>query len=210
MSEDLLLDSGPDLAQWESETGLCQDEEAQGPSPTPRLVLSPAAEGGAQRPTCLGRYLRSLSVPTVMPHPQRFSGESIVSWSDLDITISVPWYLGLMFRTRKEDGVLMEATAGASSRLHLQVSGAMCLSGTCSCLGERTGQELPRHLGKAPPLAPSCPACPGALQWWPSGSTVMPVSAREAKAARSRGFHGFPSSPSLPLEAVQLELGLGH
>lgn len=57
-----------------------------------------------------------------MPHPQRFSGESIVSWSDLDITISVPWYLGLMFRTRKEDGVLMEATAGTSSRLHLQVS----------------------------------------------------------------------------------------
>uniref|UniRef100_A0A8C4MWH3 Cadherin EGF LAG seven-pass G-type receptor 1 n=1 Tax=Equus asinus asinus TaxID=83772 RepID=A0A8C4MWH3_EQUAS len=58
----------------------------------------------------------------VMPHPQRFSGESIVSWSDLDITISVPWYLGLMFRTRKEDGVLMEARAGMSSRLHLQVS----------------------------------------------------------------------------------------
>uniref|UniRef100_A0A8C9EAL3 Cadherin EGF LAG seven-pass G-type receptor 1 n=1 Tax=Phocoena sinus TaxID=42100 RepID=A0A8C9EAL3_PHOSS len=58
----------------------------------------------------------------VMPHPQRFSGESVVSWSDLDITISVPWYLGLMFRTRKEDGVLMEATAGVSSRLHLQVS----------------------------------------------------------------------------------------
>ncbi|XP_045866540.1 cadherin EGF LAG seven-pass G-type receptor 1 isoform X2 [Meles meles] len=57
----------------------------------------------------------------VMPHPQRFSGESLVSWSDLDITISVPWYLGLMFRTRKEDGVLMEAVAGASSRLHLQI-----------------------------------------------------------------------------------------
>ncbi|XP_010857895.1 PREDICTED: cadherin EGF LAG seven-pass G-type receptor 1 [Bison bison bison] len=57
----------------------------------------------------------------VMPHPQRFSGESVVSWSDLDIIISVPWYLGLMFRTRKEDGVLMEATAGVSSRLHLQI-----------------------------------------------------------------------------------------
>ncbi|XP_074182682.1 cadherin EGF LAG seven-pass G-type receptor 1 isoform X1 [Rhinolophus sinicus] len=56
-----------------------------------------------------------------MPYPQRFSGESVVSWSDLDITISVPWYLGLMFRTRKEDGVLMEATAGVSSRLHLQI-----------------------------------------------------------------------------------------
>lgn len=63
-----------------------------------------------------------MSVSTVMPHPQRFSGESVVSWSDLDITISVPWYLGLMFRTRKADGVLMEATAGVSSRLHLQVS----------------------------------------------------------------------------------------
>ncbi|XP_060044769.1 cadherin EGF LAG seven-pass G-type receptor 1 isoform X2 [Erinaceus europaeus] len=57
----------------------------------------------------------------VMPHPQRFTGESVVSWSDLDITISVPWYLGLMFRTRKEDGVLLEATAGVSSRLHLQI-----------------------------------------------------------------------------------------
>ncbi|EPY87027.1 cadherin EGF LAG seven-pass G-type receptor 1-like protein [Camelus ferus] len=57
----------------------------------------------------------------VMPHPQRFSGESVVSWSDLDVTVSVPWYLGLMFRTRKEDGVLLEATAGVSSRLHLQI-----------------------------------------------------------------------------------------
>ncbi|XP_037369268.1 cadherin EGF LAG seven-pass G-type receptor 1 [Talpa occidentalis] len=56
-----------------------------------------------------------------MPHPQRFSGESVVSWSDLDITISVPWYLGLMFRTRKADGVLMAAVAGSSSRLHLQI-----------------------------------------------------------------------------------------
>ncbi|XP_048195279.1 cadherin EGF LAG seven-pass G-type receptor 1 [Perognathus longimembris pacificus] len=56
-----------------------------------------------------------------MPHAQRFSGESLVSWSDLDITISVPWYLGLMFRTRREDGVLMEATAGVSSRLHVQI-----------------------------------------------------------------------------------------
>uniref|UniRef100_A0A673U7R4 Cadherin EGF LAG seven-pass G-type receptor 1 n=1 Tax=Suricata suricatta TaxID=37032 RepID=A0A673U7R4_SURSU len=57
----------------------------------------------------------------VMPHPQRFSGESVVSWSDLDVTISVPWYLGLMFRTRKEAGVLMEATAGVASKLHLQI-----------------------------------------------------------------------------------------
>lgn len=58
---------------------------------------------------------------TVMPHPQRFSGESVVSWSGLDVTISVPWYLGLMFRTRQEDGVLLAAMAGGSSQLHLQV-----------------------------------------------------------------------------------------
>ncbi|XP_042638867.1 cadherin EGF LAG seven-pass G-type receptor 1 [Orycteropus afer afer] len=57
----------------------------------------------------------------VMPHPQHFSGESIVFWGDLAITISVPWYLGLMFRTRRVDGVLMEATAGGSSRLLLQL-----------------------------------------------------------------------------------------
>lgn len=74
-----------------------------------------------------------------MPHPQRFSGESVVSWSDLDITISVPWYLGLMFRTRKEDGVLMEATAGTSSRLHLQVSVSVSHVGTCRA--DRSPQE---------------------------------------------------------------------
>lgn len=60
-----------------------------------------------------------------MPHPQRFSGESLVAWSGLDITISVPWYLGLMFRTRKADGVLVAATAGVSCRLLLQVSGSL-------------------------------------------------------------------------------------
>uniref|UniRef100_A0A8C5X349 Cadherin EGF LAG seven-pass G-type receptor 1 n=1 Tax=Malurus cyaneus samueli TaxID=2593467 RepID=A0A8C5X349_9PASS len=47
-----------------------------------------------------------------MPSPQRFSGESIIIWSDLDITISVPWYIGLMFRTRKANGMLMQANAG--------------------------------------------------------------------------------------------------
>ncbi|XP_077025300.1 cadherin EGF LAG seven-pass G-type receptor 1 [Tamandua tetradactyla] len=56
-----------------------------------------------------------------MPHPQRFGGESLVSWSDLAVTISVPWYLGLMFRTRQEAGVLLDATAGMGSRLHLQI-----------------------------------------------------------------------------------------
>nr|XP_025039040.1 cadherin EGF LAG seven-pass G-type receptor 1 isoform X3 [Pelodiscus sinensis] len=57
----------------------------------------------------------------VMPSPQRFSGESIIVWSDLDITISVPWYIGLMFRTRKVNGMLMQANAGASSKINIQI-----------------------------------------------------------------------------------------
>lgn len=84
-----------------------------------------------------------------MPHPQRFSGESVVSWSDLDITISVPWYLGLMFRTRKADGVLMEATAGMSSRLHLQVS-----ENPARALRGGAPETLRRHPGSTP-AAPS-------------------------------------------------------
>ncbi|KAM6290574.1 cadherin EGF LAG seven-pass G-type receptor 1 isoform 3-T3 [Porphyrio hochstetteri] len=56
-----------------------------------------------------------------MPSPQRFSGESIIIWSDLDITISVPWYIGLMFRTRKVNGMLMQANAGAASKISIQI-----------------------------------------------------------------------------------------
>lgn len=61
------------------------------------------------------------SLFTAMPSPQRFSGESIIIWSDLDITISVPWYIGLMFRTRKVNGMLMQANAGAASKINIQV-----------------------------------------------------------------------------------------
>lgn len=56
-----------------------------------------------------------------MPSPQRFSGESIIIWSELDITISVPWYIGLMFRTRKVNGMLMQANAGTASKINIQV-----------------------------------------------------------------------------------------
>ncbi|POI32450.1 hypothetical protein CIB84_003797 [Bambusicola thoracicus] len=56
-----------------------------------------------------------------MPSPQRFSGESIIIWSELDITISVPWYIGLMFRTRKVNGMLMQANAGTASKINIQI-----------------------------------------------------------------------------------------
>nr|XP_008109818.1 PREDICTED: cadherin EGF LAG seven-pass G-type receptor 1 [Anolis carolinensis] len=57
----------------------------------------------------------------VMTFPYRFTGESIIIWSDLDITISVPWYIGLMFRTRKVNGMLMQANAGLSSKINIQI-----------------------------------------------------------------------------------------
>uniref|UniRef100_A0A674E1V5 Cadherin EGF LAG seven-pass G-type receptor 1a n=1 Tax=Salmo trutta TaxID=8032 RepID=A0A674E1V5_SALTR len=58
----------------------------------------------------------------VMPSPQHFDGQALVSWSDLDITIAVPWYMGLMFRTRQGTGTLMRANAGDSSTVSLLVS----------------------------------------------------------------------------------------
>lgn len=103
-----------------------------------------------------------------------------MSWSDLDITISVPWYLGLMFRTRKEDGVLMEAVAGASSRLHLQVrenrvhpppppraaAGPACTRGGQPELPGRThGPPAPRGREGASPLA-----APPSAHTGPAGS----------------------------------------
>uniref|UniRef100_A0A8C2GDI2 Cadherin EGF LAG seven-pass G-type receptor 1b n=1 Tax=Cyprinus carpio TaxID=7962 RepID=A0A8C2GDI2_CYPCA len=44
----------------------------------------------------------------VMPAPLHFDGHALVSWSETDITIAIPWYMGLMFRTRKSTGVLLQ------------------------------------------------------------------------------------------------------
>lgn len=95
----------------------------------------------------------SVCLSAAMPHPQRFSGDSLVAWQDLDVTVSVPWFLGLMFRTRR-DGVLLDAWAGASSRLLLQVSGVGWGAG-CSC----SPGWHPSIQGRCPPrLGPSVPA----------------------------------------------------
>ncbi|KAG5837852.1 hypothetical protein ANANG_G00217420 [Anguilla anguilla] len=60
----------------------------------------------------------------VMPHPHRFLGNSALWW-DLknDVTISTPWYLGLVFRTRGRDGVLLQAQAGQYTSLLFQLMG---------------------------------------------------------------------------------------
>uniref|UniRef100_A0A3B4Z3Q2 Cadherin EGF LAG seven-pass G-type receptor 3 n=1 Tax=Stegastes partitus TaxID=144197 RepID=A0A3B4Z3Q2_9TELE len=58
----------------------------------------------------------------VMPHPHRFLGNSALWW-DLknDVTISTPWYLGLVFRTRAREGTLLQAQAGQYTSLLFQV-----------------------------------------------------------------------------------------
>ncbi|XP_074554309.1 cadherin EGF LAG seven-pass G-type receptor 1 isoform X2 [Halichoeres trimaculatus] len=58
----------------------------------------------------------------VMPSPQFFDGQALVSWSETDVTVAVPWYMGLMFRTRQPAGTLMQANAGRSSTITLMLS----------------------------------------------------------------------------------------
>ncbi|XP_076860885.1 LOW QUALITY PROTEIN: cadherin EGF LAG seven-pass G-type receptor 1 [Brachyhypopomus gauderio] len=56
-----------------------------------------------------------------MPLPQRFDGHAVVAWTDPDITVAVPWYIALMFRTRQDEdtATLMQANAGPASQINL-------------------------------------------------------------------------------------------
>uniref|UniRef100_A0A671R1N7 Cadherin EGF LAG seven-pass G-type receptor 1-like n=1 Tax=Sinocyclocheilus anshuiensis TaxID=1608454 RepID=A0A671R1N7_9TELE len=58
----------------------------------------------------------------VMPSPQHFDGHAMVSWNDPDITIAVPWYISLMFRTRQSSGTatLMQVNAGDTSQKYVR------------------------------------------------------------------------------------------
>ncbi|KAM9471158.1 cadherin EGF LAG seven-pass G-type receptor 1 [Clarias gariepinus] len=58
----------------------------------------------------------------VMLSPLHFDGSALASWSDPDITVTIPWYIGLMFRTRKSAGTLLQASAGEKSKFSLLVS----------------------------------------------------------------------------------------
>ncbi|XP_019369272.1 PREDICTED: cadherin EGF LAG seven-pass G-type receptor 2, partial [Gavialis gangeticus] len=57
-----------------------------------------------------------------MASPQRFLGNSLVAWSNLAITITLPWHIGLMFRTRQASGILLRAIAGQLSTIALQLN----------------------------------------------------------------------------------------
>ncbi|XP_075403418.1 cadherin EGF LAG seven-pass G-type receptor 3 [Tenrec ecaudatus] len=57
-----------------------------------------------------------------MTHPYRFHGNGTLTWDfGSDMTVSVPWYLGLAFRTRATQGVLMQVQAGPRSMLLCQL-----------------------------------------------------------------------------------------
>uniref|UniRef100_A0A5F8GI98 Cadherin EGF LAG seven-pass G-type receptor 3 n=1 Tax=Monodelphis domestica TaxID=13616 RepID=A0A5F8GI98_MONDO len=57
-----------------------------------------------------------------MVHPYRFRGNGILSWDfGSEATISVPWYLGLAFRTRAPHGVLLQIQAGQHNSLLCQL-----------------------------------------------------------------------------------------
>uniref|UniRef100_A0A6Q2Z885 Cadherin EGF LAG seven-pass G-type receptor 1a n=1 Tax=Esox lucius TaxID=8010 RepID=A0A6Q2Z885_ESOLU len=58
----------------------------------------------------------------VMPSPQQFDGHALVWWREPEVTIGVPWYVGLMFRTRQSSGTLLQANAGDFSKIHILVS----------------------------------------------------------------------------------------
>ncbi|MEQ2193691.1 Cadherin EGF LAG seven-pass G-type receptor 3, partial [Xenoophorus captivus] len=69
-----------------------------------------------------------------MPHPHRFLGNSALWW-DLknDVTISTPWYLGLVFRTRAREGTLLQAQAGQYTSLLFQVGTDTNMRMVCFC-----------------------------------------------------------------------------
>uniref|UniRef100_A0A8C6JQ68 Uncharacterized protein n=1 Tax=Melopsittacus undulatus TaxID=13146 RepID=A0A8C6JQ68_MELUD len=61
-----------------------------------------------------------------MHHAHYFQGNSVLTWDfKTDVKISVPWYLGLAFRTRQLDGVLLQAHAGQYTTLLCQLAGGL-------------------------------------------------------------------------------------
>ncbi|XP_058534397.1 cadherin EGF LAG seven-pass G-type receptor 3 isoform X1 [Ochotona princeps] len=76
-----------------------------------------------------------------MAHPHHFRGNGTLSWDfGGDVVVSVPWYLGLAFRTRATQGVLLSVQAGQHSTLLCQLDRGL-LSVTVS-----QGSGLAAHL----------------------------------------------------------------
>uniref|UniRef100_K7FSG0 Cadherin EGF LAG seven-pass G-type receptor 2 n=1 Tax=Pelodiscus sinensis TaxID=13735 RepID=K7FSG0_PELSI len=76
--------------------------------------------GWAQRPPAsLGFWGKACRQE--MANPQRFLGSSLVAWSNPALSITLPWHIGLMFRTRQASSILLRASAGQLSTITLQL-----------------------------------------------------------------------------------------
>ncbi|XP_071982915.1 cadherin EGF LAG seven-pass G-type receptor 3 isoform X3 [Engystomops pustulosus] len=65
-----------------------------------------------------------------MHHPYHFNGSGYLSWDfKNEVKISIPWYMGLGFRTRRTDGLLLQVHAGQYTTIQCQlVSGHVSFS----------------------------------------------------------------------------------
>ncbi|XP_067272650.1 cadherin EGF LAG seven-pass G-type receptor 2 [Pseudorasbora parva] len=57
----------------------------------------------------------------VMPNPLRFQGNSLLSWSNLAVMVTVPWHLEFMFRTRQLTATLLHISSGQHHNLTIQL-----------------------------------------------------------------------------------------
>uniref|UniRef100_A0A8D2Q3A7 Cadherin EGF LAG seven-pass G-type receptor 3 n=1 Tax=Varanus komodoensis TaxID=61221 RepID=A0A8D2Q3A7_VARKO len=61
-----------------------------------------------------------------MNHPHHFHGNSILFWDfKNELKISTPWYMGLAFRTRQQNGVLFQVHAGQYTTILCQLDSGM-------------------------------------------------------------------------------------
>ncbi|XP_040264648.1 cadherin EGF LAG seven-pass G-type receptor 3 [Bufo bufo] len=65
-----------------------------------------------------------------MHHPYHFNGSGVLSWDfKNEVKISIPWFMGLAFRTRRNDGLLLQVHAGQYTIIQCQlVSGHVSFS----------------------------------------------------------------------------------
>lgn len=113
-----------------------------------KTVASVSGHHGAGGPCRVSKAYRICNptspLHSAMAHPYRFHGNGTLSWDfGNDMTVSVPWYLGLAFRTRATKGVLMQVQLGPHSVLLCQV----CLPFQSFTLPSLLISNAPQELG---------------------------------------------------------------
>ncbi|KAH0630148.1 hypothetical protein JD844_012822 [Phrynosoma platyrhinos] len=74
----------------------------------------------------LASYIANNGTSTAMHHPHNFHGNSILFWDfKNEMKISTPWYMGLAFRTRQLNGVLLQAHAGQYITIRCQLDSGL-------------------------------------------------------------------------------------